>query len=47
MSAGHFKLVELVELDDKLIYNGQDMFIANYVDIYDLDGLLVYRKVWV
>lgn len=47
VSQGVFYLEEKVELDDKLEYEGKQYNVMNYSDTVDLDGVFIFRKVWV
>lgn len=47
VSQGVFYLKEKVGLDDKLEYEGKQYNVMNYSDTVDLDGVFLFRKVWV
>ncbi|KRQ86051.1 hypothetical protein ABG79_02183 [Caloramator mitchellensis] len=47
VSQGTFYLIEKVGLDDKLEYEGKQFNVMNYSDTVNLDGVFLFRKVWV
>ncbi|ABB14419.1 hypothetical protein [Carboxydothermus hydrogenoformans] len=47
VSQGKFYVTFKPGIEDKLEYEGREYTILNYEDTVDLDGVFVYRKVWV
>jgi len=47
LSQGRFYVAFKPGLEDMLEYEGRAYIILNYEDTVDLDGVFIYRKVWV